>query len=316
MRLHVWIAERLRRMTAAGVLTMSVVGLVAWPGSAAADSVCGTVFTVNTRNQLLSLGRTAELLDEDNLLSLLFGDTVFVRSRRTIAGLADGETLLGIDFRPANGVLYGLGRIGTQTVGQLYTIDPKTAQASPVGTRTIPLNGMAFGVDFNPVPDRLRIVSDAGQNVRINADNGAVAGTDMALAYPAMGDPNSGRVPRVVAAAYTNPDTDGQTNTVLYDIDVARGGDPDRKGDGVDIQVPPNNGALNTVGSMGVDVGDLAGFDIGPRNEAFAALLPVGASASRLYSIDLVSGQAINLGRIGRGELITGLAIGLGPQCN
>ena len=316
MKLHVWIAERLRRITAAGVLTMSVVGLVAWPGSAAADSVCGTVFTVNTRNQLLSLGRTAELLDEDNLLSLLFGDTVFVKSRRTIAGLADGETLLGIDFRPANGMLYGLGRIGTQTVGQLYTIDPMTAQASPVGPRTIPLNGTAFGVDFNPVPDRLRIVSDAGQNTRINPDNGAVAGTDTALAYPAMGDPNSGRVPRVVAVAYTNPDTDPQTNTVLHDIDVARGADPDRDGDVLTIQVPPNAGTLNTVGSLRIDVGDLAAFDIGSRNEAFAALQPVGSAASRLYSIDLASGQATNLGRIGRGELITGLAIGVGPECN
>jgi Domain of unknown function (DUF4394) len=69
------------------------------------------------------------------------------------------------------------------------------------------------------------------------------------------------------------------------------------------------------VGTLRVDVGDLGGFDIGPRNEALAALRPVGASGSRLYAIDLASGEATDLGSIGRNEAITGLAIGLGPHC-
>jgi hypothetical protein len=316
MRLHPWFAKRVRLLAAAGAFALSAAWLMAVPPPAVADSVCGVVFTVNTRNQLMTLGRTQELLADNNLLSLFFGDTVFVRSRRNIAGLAAGESLVGIDFRPFNGMLYGVGRIGTQAVGQLYTIDPATAQVSPVGPRAVPLNGMAFGVDFNPVPDRLRLVSDARQNIRINPDTGAVAGTDTDLAYAAAGDPNSTRTPRVVAVAYTNPDNDAQTNTVLHNIDVARADDPDRDGDVLTIQVPPNAGTLNTVGSLRIDVGDFGAFDIGPRNEALAALQPAGSMASSLYAIDLASGEAMNLGRIGRGELITGLAIGLGPGCD
>ena len=81
------------------------------------------------------------------------------------------------------------------------------------------------------------------------------------------------------------------------------------------IQVPPNDGVLNTVGNLGVDADDLVAFDIGPDNEALAAIRPLGSPFSRLYFIDLPSGRAIDLGRIGKGEFIVGLGIQLGPQC-
>jgi hypothetical protein len=326
MEAEVRIERHLGRYVRSAVLGLGALAIVASPSQSAAtgdspflslgsDNFCSQIFVTNTQNQLLRIGRPRELLGDDNFFSRLFGDTVFVRSRQSITGLAAGESLVGIDVRPANGVLYGLGRIGTQAVAQLYTIDTGTGEAKPVGPRAIPLNGVAFGVDFNPVPDRLRIVSDAGQSIRVNPDNAEVVGTDTMIAYAAMGDPNSGRAPRVVAVAYTNPDTDGQTNTVLHDIDVARGADPDRAGDGLAIQVPPNAGTLNSVGALRVDVGDVGGFDIGSDNEAFAALQQVGSTFSRLYSIDLASGEATNLGRIGGGEVVNGLAIGLGPRC-
>ncbi len=54
------------------------------------------------------------------------------------------------------------------------------------------LTGNTFGVDFNLVADRLRIVSDAGQSLRINVDTGFVT-TDTNL--------NPG-TPLIVAAAY------------------------------------------------------------------------------------------------------------------
>ena len=287
--------------------------------SAAADQRCGRVFVVNTQNELLRLARTAEFFE--NLGEREHrANSAQVRERLSIAGLAEGEMLIGIDFRPANGVLYGVGRIGSDPVGQLYTIDVYSGAATPVGARTIPLNGMAFGFDFNPVPDRLRIVSDAGQNIRVNPDNGAVAGTDTNLAYAAMGDPNSGRTPRVVAVAYTNPENDPQTNTALHDLDVDRAADMGANGDVLDIQVPPNGGVLNTVGRLGVDADDFTAFDIGPDNEGLAAIRPAGSQYSRLYYIDLPSGQAVDLGQIGgkrgQGEMIVGLAIEVGPQCN
>lgn len=285
---------------------------LAQPAAAwATNQGCGQVFLANTHNELLRLHSSAEIFEF--VAEFLGGNrgSVPVRERRFISGLADGETLIGIDFRPATGVLYGVGRIGGSGNGQLYTIDPKSGLATPVGARAIPLLGAAFGVDFNPVPDLLRIVSDTGQNMRIRPVDGAVAGTDTSLAYPALGDPNATRVARVVAVAYTNPDSDPQTNTVLHDIDVNRATDADRDGDVLAIQVPPNAGVLNTVGNLGVDADDLVAFDIGPDNEALAAIRPLGSPFSRLYFI----GHAIDIGRIGKGELIVGLGIQLGPQC-
>lgn len=306
--------KRLRRASLfVALVALATLSHPAWTW--ATDSLCGPVYLVNTQNELLRLRRSAQLFE---ILGDLFGGAghqVQIRSRQAIAGLAGGETLIGSDFRPSTGVLYGVGRIGSGP-GQLYTIDLGTGLASPVGARAIPLAGTAFGVDFNPVPDLLRIVSDAGQNVRIRPADATVAGTDVNLAYPALGDPNAGRIARVVAVAYTNPDGNPQTNTVLHDLDVNRADDPDRDGDGLAIQVPPNGGVLNTVGTLGIDADDLTAFDIGPDNEALAAIRPGGSPFSRLYFIDLRSGGATDLGRIGKGELITGLAIQLGPQCN
>jgi hypothetical protein len=121
-------------------------------------------------------------------------------------------------------------------------------------------------------------------------------------------------VPRVVAVAYTNPDTDFATNTVLHDLDVNRAADPG-DGDVLAIQVPPNGGVLNTVGRLGVDADDLTAFDIGFDNEPLAAIRPAGSAFSGIYVVDLVTGAAVRTGQVGKGELITGLAIQVGPVC-
>ena len=214
-----------------GSLLMALVGLspLAVPARSEAADTCGRVYVVNADNELLRLQRSAELLARDGADERDRNRRLDIRARKTITGLADGESLIGVDFRPSNGLLYGVGRIGADpaSLGQLYTIDVDSGLATAVGSRLIPLNGNAFGVDFNPVPDLLRIVSDLGQNIRVRPLDGAVAGTDTNLAYPALGDPNSVRTPRVVAVAYTNPDADLQTNTVLHDLDVDRAADVD-----------------------------------------------------------------------------------------
>jgi hypothetical protein len=194
------------------------------------------------------------------------------------------------------------------STSQLYVIDIGTGFATRKGSPfTPPLQGRWFGVDFNPVVDRLRIVSNTGQNLRLNPDTGAVASADKALNY-AAGDVNAGARGSAVGAAYTNPDNDPTTPTVLYDIDSGR--------DVLAIQNPPNDGTLNTVGALGVGSGtrEIVGFDIGVIGEsgsatqvALAALRrPALAGISELFSIDLTTGQAQNLGAIGA---ITGLAI-------
>ena len=149
-----------------------------------------------------------------------------------------------------------------------------------------------FGVDFNPVPDRLRVVSDAEQNLRINVATGATI-VDGALAYAAA-DAGAGSNPGVAAAAYTNS-VAGTTTTTLFDIDTTR--------DALVTQAPPNDGVLNTVGSLGIgDVTAVAGFDIGADgNRAYASL--VTASGTGVYTINLTTGAATLVAAAGRATL-------------
>jgi len=93
----------------------------------------------------------------------------------TITGLAGADTsLVGIDFRVQDGMLYGVGN-----AGGVYTIDTTTAVATPgVALTTALTPGTFFGVDFNPAADRLRIVSDAGLNLRHNVNAAGTTLTD------------------------------------------------------------------------------------------------------------------------------------------
>ena len=214
-----------------------------------------------------------------------------------ITGLQAGETVLGIDVRPATLQLYLLG-----STSRIYTLDQGTGVATQVGAGpfTPALSGTSFGFDFNPTVDRIRVISDANQNLRLNPDTGTVAATDTALAY-AAGDANAGQNPNAVGAAYTN-NAAGATTTVLYDIDSVR--------DVLVTQNPPNNGTLNTVGALGVNASaDVVGFDItNPGGTAYAALRVLGGtSQSQLYTINLTTGAATLVGNVGGTSAITGL---------
>lgn len=212
----------------------------------------------------------------------------------SITGLAVGEDLLGIDFRPATGQLFGLG-----SLSRIYRMNTVTGVATLVGTLTTPLSGSDFGFDFNPVPDRIRITSDAEQNLRANPNDGTNV-VDGTLAY-ASGDANFGVNPNIVASGYTNS-FGGTTTTTLYNIDS-------------DLNIltnqnPPNNGTLNTIGSLGVDATGLSGFDINPgKNIALASLATQGGIGSSLYSIDLMTGAASVIGPIANGATIRDIAI-------
>ena len=144
------------------------------------------------------------------------------RDIAAVSGLQTDTKLVGIDYRPATGDLYGLG-----DQAGIYVVDPATAAASLVARANVALQGTSFGVDFNPAADRLRVVSDTGQNLRINVADGVTA-TDTSLTNPP--NPATG----VTGAMYTNNDADPDTGTTLFDVDSAL--------DQVSIQSPPNNG--------------------------------------------------------------------------
>ena len=219
----------------------------------------------------------------------------------SITGLQSGDSIVGIDFRPATGQLYAMG-----SNSNLYTINPQSGAATQVGSTFAPaLSGTSFGFDFNPTVDRIRVVSDAEQNLRLHPVTGAVVMADSALDYDAA-DPNGAADPNIVAAAYTN-NFFGSTSTTLFDIDsnlniLARQGGPGGN-------PSPNLGGLFTVGALGVDPTAIAGFDIASSGAAFAALQINGETVSKLFRINLVNGAATLIGAIGSTDLISDIAI-------
>lgn len=242
-----------------------------------------TIFVVDGSNNLLRFSSAAP-------------QTILVT--RPITGLQAGENLVGIDFRPATGGLYGVG-----STSRLYLIDTTTGAATQVGTGvfSIPLNGTFFGVDFNPVSDRLRIVSDADVSIRVHPETAAIT-LDTPLTY-AAGDANAGQNPSVDSIAYTNSVSGGAGTSTLFAIDVA---DRTLRVGGLDGIPSANGGLLNTVGALGVDTG-VTCFDIGPDGVGYAALTPGGFST--LNTVDLTTGARTQVGPIGNLVVARGLAV-------
>lgn len=196
-------------------------------------------------------------------------------SRETITGLRTNDSLVGIDYRPADNKLYGVGRLGN-----IYIIDPlttraefKSAMTADTVDTTLPYAGITgdvtlMSVDFNPAADRLRVIGNDGQNLRINVDTGATT-TDGVL--------NGVANTQVTSAAYTNSFA-GTASTKLYDINV--------NNDRVYLQNPPNDGTLSDYANLGVNANGSSGFDIdGVSNKGYAVLNVGGAS--QLYAINL-----------------------------
>jgi Domain of unknown function (DUF4394) len=223
-----------------------------------------------------------------------------VKSSKRITGLPSGVSLVGIDFRPKTGDLYGVG-----SDSKVYRVNPRTAIAlaiddatgngfadpAPVGD---PLDGMRFGVDFNPVPDRIRIVSDANQNIRVNQDTGQLAGLDADLG---PGDPN------IVDVAYANSDF----SFVQPMLGTAPIRYVDSANDALFTAADPNNPVLTQVGTLGVNVAPVGGFDIAGFNDVGYLANTTSSGVSRLYRVNINTGATKKLGRIGAAG-ITGLA--------
>ena len=209
----------------------------------------------------------------------------------SITGIGAGFNLVGIDARPSNNLIYGLAVSADPAISRLYSLDRVSGVATLASTLSAPIMGGSFGLDFNPVVDRLRLVSDTGQNYRINVDTGATT-VDGNLSFAAS-DPNAGTTPGVVASAYTN--TAGAATTTLYNLDLAT--------QSLVIQTPPNNGTLITVGALNTIGFPEASFDIdGTTNQAFAVL-----NGFEFSSIDLTTGMATYIGDISTTSSIIGM---------
>jgi hypothetical protein len=229
----------------------------------------------------------------DNLLvAYTLTNAGTISSTAPITGLQAEERIVGLDHRPADGLLYGLG-----STSRLYRITPGAVTATAVevgaGPFAPPLGLGRFGFDFDPISDRIRVVTSTGVNFRLNPADGTVAGgaVDTPLAYVA-GDVNEGIAPDIASAGYLNS-YPGATETGLYALDAATDSL-------VLVNQPENGGLLTTIGPVGVDIAD-ASLDVQQgTNYAYASITtPLGGDATYLYLIDLQTGGGYLLAVIG-----------------
>lgn len=207
----------------------------------------------------------------------------------TTMPVSGAERLVGIDWRPGNQTL-----VGVTADNMIVTIDPATGEASPLSQMNtpLPMADMPVIVDFNPMADRLRLMTGT-TNHRVNVDTGEVT-VDGELAYE-EGDANAGTEPMIAAAAYTN--SFGQPEaTAMFDIDSGLSA--------LVRQTSPNDGTLAVIGELGVSLdGTTPAFDIHTTEDGTnTAWLVAGGT---IYLVDLDTGAATEAATLGEieGEL-------------
>lgn len=219
-----------------------------------------------------------------------------ITATKTVSGLASGETLVQIVYRPADGKIYGI------TSDQLLcSVDPGSGVATLVSSSAFTSDTISSpAIGFDPVHDQLRVVT-AEYNLRVSVSAaGALVQSATKVAFDS-GDTYSGKTPQLAAITYGNPAA-GAASTTLYALDVTtqsllRVGDADA---GATTSV--DSGDLHTIGSVGVSFTANAGLSIQSGNDTAYAVLQQSGSAAALYTIDLGSGAASKVGSIGDGE--------------
>jgi hypothetical protein len=216
-----------------------------------------------------------------------------ILERKPVSGLRQGEKLTAMDGKGDKGTAVGnlggiysflLGTFGAvlQELIPSFITNPSGSNQS-IGFATNPLTG--FLIFSN---------TEAGNNIKVNPLTGVFSfGQNY---FYAAGDINAGKTPRITSLAFSNK-FPGATTTKLFGIDSQQN---------VLVEIA-DNGELKTIGSLGVNPGDIVAFTIAPKNteteqdKAFASFIPEGETLAKFYSINLQTGQATEIGRVGDG---------------
>lgn len=226
----------------------------------------------------------AQMLFADNLVRTIdLKNPETVLAEQTITGLDAGETLVTIDRRPANGALYGV-----TSDGRIVEIDLRNAAATALATLAVKFQGTRFALSFNPLSDRMRILSDVGQNLRVNTETGATI-VDTVLAF-AAGDTHDGTTPQLGAATHVQREDGTTTSVTLFGVDLAT--------DTFVTVSPPNSGSVQSIGPLGVQA-TAAAMDANRFGVLYVALQE--AATTHLYTVDASTGELTPLGIVGGG---------------
>lgn len=249
--------------------------------------------------------------EKGELLHFRAGEPRRILSRKKISGL--GESVRGMDFRVSHGELFVLG-----ASGRIYTLDIKSAQARALGESPLVLPAVETGFDFNPAVDRMRVALADGSNLRAHPETGAQVDSDAktdgaqrdgALVY-ALGDVHAGWPALINGVAYTYNQKNNKITT-NFAIDGARGNLVTMGSrEGVEPAVSPNGGHVFTVGSLKTGPVTSVSFDISDvHNSAYLAASRMGDTHTHLFRVNLDTGEATYISRIGKRERVRGMAI-------
>ncbi|PTA68402.1 DUF4394 domain-containing protein [Deinococcus arcticus] len=232
-------------------------------------------------------------------------------STMNVTGLGSGETLVDLDVRNTDNMLYALS-----SAGNIYRL----SMAGAATRDGAALGEAAVAMDFNPVANRLRVVGTADRNFRVTLNSAPVPGTspagtvtnDGTYAY-ALSTPN----PNLVAAAYTNSFNNSasgavnpNTTTELFTIDA----DTDALVLHSNNPTGPagNFSLLTSRGALGVDaMPGMTGFDITGTSSAYLSTSTGGTTS--FYTVNLGTGAA-TLKTTLSGVSLKSFALALTPQ--
>ena len=270
---------------ALALVALSILGVMSRPSVSAAATTRSGYFTDTGLN--LPPTRIYFLTTDNMLYQLVPGTNIYV-SLGTVRNIQGN--LIGIDFRPANGKLYG----ETDT-GKLYTINVGSTppSASLVSSLTTPFDGGFQSLfDFNPVVDAIRLIGSNDQNYAIVKDANGILNTtavQTALTY-ASGDVNAGRNPEVVGGSYTN-NLNGATVTLFYAIDHARDTFVTIADKNATGSSNTGGGRLQTIGKLVDGAGNRLNFNSVSDIDIYTSLAGVntlvGINNKTLFTIDL-----------------------------
>lgn len=210
----------------------------------------------------------------------------------TITGLAAGESLVQIDYRPADHLLYGL-----TSDNKLATVDPNTGAVNVYSGQFTNLVLSNPVMSWDPVNDNARIIT-AQYNMRV-AQDGTLTFSGSPIGFDSH-DTNNHKNPQLVAIAYSNH-VASAGNTTLYGLDLTTQSLVYVGDKNVGPPGAADSGILHTVGklSSAFTFNANAGFNIEVANGTGFAVLQQSGTGATLYTIDLPSGGAASVGAIG-----------------
>lgn len=252
----------------------------------------------------------------DTLIKFKTDNTSKIDGEVPITGLASGETLQQIDFRPSNGLLYGV-----TSLARIVTVDTGSGVATLVSNAAFTADTLAnIAMDVNPQGDYLRVIAldttATGSattpvffNARIDPTTGAVTNNDSTTLSFKTNDTNAGETPSIVAIAHTNDRTNA-TSTTLYGLEFNT----------QSLVTIATSGVLTTIGPVGTSFSESAGFDIvrkrgdndGDVGIPYVSLSQASGNA-KFYDIDLSKGDASSSSDIGSNRQIRSIAVVLNP---